>query len=74
MNTQLIDTIDQSIRSNIVQIVKEIKVNQDYDAGARIILEKSLSFRDIFSSTLKLNIFDCARLADAVKRIQQANV
>ncbi len=70
MNNQLISNIDPIIQSHIFQIVKEIKLNKDYSAGAKILLDNNISFREVFNYTLKLNIFDCARLADAAKKIK----
>ena len=54
----------------VSQVVNEIRVNHNYPAGAKIAIDNKISLKQILSKTLKLNIFDIAKLADAMKKIK----
>lgn len=58
---------DQTVeifRENIRQIIYFIHNKSDYEQASKIMLDNDISLRELTHNTLKLSIFEVARLAD----------
>jgi len=51
-------------------IVNEVRINHNYDAAAKIALDNNISIKILTTKTLKLDVFDIAKLADAMKKLK----
>ncbi|WP_419771436.1 MAG: hypothetical protein ACNI3C_06485 [Candidatus Marinarcus sp.] len=54
----------------IYEIIKIIKHNSDFDAAAQIAISNHLTLNHIIAKTMKLNIFDIAKLADSMNKLK----
>lgn len=54
----------------VVTIINAIRTQNNYAMGAKIAVDHNISLSQIISKTLKLDIFDIAKLADAIKKIK----
>ncbi len=65
---------DQTVeifRENIRQIIYCIHNKNDYEQASKIMLENNISLRELCQNTLKLSIFEVARLADdLIKKVR----
>lgn len=70
-NTQF-DTyrLSDPIYDIVLQVANEIRTNHNYASGAKIAIDNNISLSQIIAKTLKLDIFDIAKLADAMKKLK----
>lgn len=70
-NTQF-DTyrLSDPIYDIVLQVANEIRTNHNYSTGAKIAIDNNISLSQIIHKTLKLDIFDIAKLADAMKKLK----
>lgn len=54
----------------VLQVANEIRTHHNYSSGAKIALDNNISLSQIIHKTLKLDIFDIAKLADAMKKLK----
>ncbi|MFA7083607.1 MAG: hypothetical protein WC141_03620 [Arcobacteraceae bacterium] len=54
----------------VLRIAHEIRTNHNYESAAKIALENNITLQQILVKTLKLDIFDIAKLADAMKKMK----
>lgn len=54
----------------VLQVANEIRTHHNYATGAKIALDNNISLAQIIHKTLKLDIFDIAKLADAMKKLK----
>ncbi|RXJ98397.1 hypothetical protein CRU98_10200 [Arcobacter sp. CECT 8986] len=50
----------------IVEIVRSIKYERNFDKASQIVIEKNISMTSIVERTLRLQMFEVAKLCDAV--------
>ncbi|MFA7091316.1 MAG: hypothetical protein WC149_05665 [Arcobacteraceae bacterium] len=62
--------LPDSVYDIVLQVANEIRTNHNYTTGAKIAMENNISLSQIISKTLKLDIFDIAKLADAMKKLK----
>lgn len=56
----------------ILTIINAIRNNKNYAMGAKIAVDNNITLTQIVAKTLKLDIFDIAKLADAIKKLKTA--
>jgi hypothetical protein len=54
----------------ILTIINAIRNNKNYAMGAKIAVDNNITLTQIVAKTLKLDIFDIAKLADAIKKLK----
>lgn len=54
----------------VLRVANEIRTNHNYATGAKIAMDNNISLSQIIAKTLKLDIFDIAKLADAMKKLK----
>lgn len=54
----------------VSKIVNEVRINHNYDTAAKIAIDNNISLNQMISKTLKLDVFDIAKLADAMKKLK----
>lgn len=62
--------LPDSVYDIVLQVANEIRTNHNYTTGAKIAMDNNISLSQIISKTLKLDIFDIAKLADAMKKLK----
>lgn len=70
-NTQF-DTyrLSDPVYDIVLRIANEIRTHHNYETGAKIALENNITLKQIIQKTLKLDIFDIVKLADAMKKLK----
>ncbi len=54
----------------VSKIVNEVRINHNYDTAAKIAIDNNITLNQMISKTLKLDVFDIAKLADAMKKLK----
>lgn len=54
----------------IITIINAIRTQKNYDMGAKIAIDNNITLHQIISKSLKLDIFDIAKLADSIKKLK----
>lgn len=58
------------VYDTVLKIAYEIRTNHNYESAAKIALQSNIELQEIIIKTLKLDIFDIAKLADAMKKLK----
>mgnify|MGYP006995712436 CR=1 FL=1 len=61
---------ESNLMRNVVnQIVFKIRNEHDLNEAANILLNNNMTFEQLINSTMRLNIYDIAKLADITSKI-----
>lgn len=58
------------IYDKVAEISTLIRAKQDFDGAAKIALENNITLEDVVNKTMKLGIFDIAKLADHINKLK----
>lgn len=58
------------IYDKVLEISTLIRAKSDFEGAAKLALEHSITLQDIVNKTLKLSIFDIAKLADQMNKLK----
>lgn len=59
------------LKQLVCEVVHEYKHNKSLEAASSIIINNNISFEDIVNSTVKLDVYNLATLADRVINYKQ---
>ncbi|AXX92384.1 hypothetical protein CPU12_06800 [Malaciobacter molluscorum LMG 25693] len=57
---------NSELSESVVEIVKFVKYERNFDKAAQIIIEKNITMTNIVERTLRIQMFELAKLCDAV--------
>lgn len=58
------------IYDKVSEISTLIRAKHDFDAAAKVALDNNITLEDVVNKTMKLSIFDIAKLADHINKLK----
>ncbi|AXH09707.1 hypothetical protein CP960_09630 [Malaciobacter halophilus] len=73
MNAQMKNETEKStlLAALVVDLVRVIRNEKDFQKAAKIVIENNITMTEIVSRTLRLSVFDIAKLSDTVIELKK---